>query len=134
MAGQDGGVAAASSDPVVIQISPMAHIAAALVALAMTLPVLALPWLTPILLIPLLASLAVVRLRTVATPDTLTARSLLKSTSVGWDQVEGLKFVKGSWARATLVDGGELALPAVSFSTLPQLARASGGRVPNPYA
>lgn len=111
----------------------MAHVAVALVAFTMLLPVLALPWLTPMLLIPLLASVAIVRLRTVANRDTVTARSLLKSTTVGWDEVKGLKFVKGSWARAELTDGTELSLPAVSFSTLPQLAEASGGRVPNPY-
>lgn len=111
----------------------MAHLAVVVMAFAMLLPILALPWLTPILLIPVLASVSIIRLRTVANRDTLTARSLWKSTTVGWDEVKGLKFTKSSWARATLVDGGELTLPAVSFSTLPLLAEASGGRVPNPY-
>lgn len=111
----------------------MAHVAVAFVAFAMLLPVLALPWLTPMLIIPVLASVAIVRLRTVAKRDTVTARSLLKSTTVGWDEIKGLKFVKGSWARAELRNGRELSLPAVSFSTLPLLAAASGGRVPNPY-
>ena len=50
-----------------------------------------------------------------------------------WDDIEGLRFGKGSWARAQLKDGGELLLPAVTFATLPLLTEASGGRVPNPY-
>ena len=111
----------------------MAHVAALLMAGAMALPVLALPWLAPILLIPAAASFAVYRLRTVATRDAVTARTLFSATTLGWDQIEGLRFVKGAWAKATLADGGELTLPAVSFSTLPLLAKASGGRVPNPY-
>ncbi len=127
------GMAAATHAPVVIRISPMAHFAAAVLAGAMMLPILALPWLAPLLLIPAAASFAVFRLRTVASDADVTTRGLLRSTTVGWDQIEGLKFVKGSWARATLVGGGELTLPAVSFSTLPLLAQASGGRVPNPY-
>ncbi|WP_139808798.1 PH domain-containing protein, partial [Mycobacterium avium] len=39
----------------------------------------------------------------------------------------------GSWARARLKSGDELRLPAVTFATLPELTRASAGRVPNPY-
>jgi hypothetical protein len=128
-----GAMAAAPDAPVVIRISPMAHFAALLLAGTMLLPILALPWLSPMLLIPLAASFAVARLRTVATSEKVTARALLRTTTVRWEQIEGLKFVKSSWARAVLADGGELALPAVSFSTLPQLAAVSGGRVPNPY-
>ncbi|MFY9918473.1 MAG: PH domain-containing protein, partial [Mycobacterium sp.] len=47
--------------------------------------------------------------------------------------IEGLRFTKGSWARAQLSDDGELLLPAVTFATLPQLTEVSAGRVPNPY-
>ena len=38
-----------------------------------------------------------------------------------------------SASRACLRGGTELTLPAVTFATLPRLAAASGGRVPNPY-
>ena len=50
-----------------------------------------------------------------------------------WEDIEGLRFDKRSWARAQLKDGRELLLPAVTFATLPQLTEASAGRVPNPY-
>ncbi|CKT21350.1 low molecular weight protein antigen 6 cfp6 [Mycobacterium tuberculosis] len=50
-----------------------------------------------------------------------------------WDDIDGLRFHRGSWARATLKDGTELRLPAVTFATLPHLTEASSGRVPNPY-
>jgi hypothetical protein len=64
----------------------------------------------------------------------VTARTLLSSRSVRWDDVGGLRFPKGSWARADLNNGGgQLRLPAVTFATLPLLADVSGGRVPNPY-
>ena len=65
--------------------------------------------------------------------DTVTARSLLHSETVRWEDIDGLAFNKGSWARAQLKDGRELTLPAVTFSTLPQLTEVSAGRVPNPY-
>jgi hypothetical protein len=52
---------------------------------------------------------------------------------VRWEDIEGLRFTKGSWARAQLKNGGELLLPAVTFSTVPQLTEVSAGRVPNPY-
>ena len=52
---------------------------------------------------------------------------------MGWDEVDGLRFDRSSWARARLRDGSEMRLPAVTFATLPLLAEASGGRVPNPY-
>ena len=50
-----------------------------------------------------------------------------------WEDIDGLAFNKGSWARAQLKDGRDLMLPAVTFANLPQLTEASAGRVPNPY-
>ena len=50
-----------------------------------------------------------------------------------WEDIDGLGFVRSSWARAHLKDGSDVRLPAVTFATLPLLTEASGGRVPNPY-
>jgi hypothetical protein len=86
-----------------------------------------------LLVIPVMLSVSIIRYRTVADRDTVTARSLLSSETVAWDDIEGLRFGKGSWALAQLKDGRALRLPAVTFSTLPMLTEASGGRVPNPY-
>ncbi|BBY96730.1 hypothetical protein AWC04_04780 [Mycolicibacterium fallax] len=119
--------------PVVIRISPMAHLAVGFMVLVMLVPVLAWPWLSPLLLLAVLASVAIARLRTEADADGVTARTLLGSTRLDWADIDGLHFVKGNWARARLRDGTDVRLPAVTFATLPLLTEASHGRVPNPY-
>jgi len=121
-------------DSVVIRMSPMAHFATGFLALGMLVFIPALPlWSAAFLAIPIIASLAVVRLRTTADHRSVTACSLFGSRTVAWDEIEGLRFTKSAWARAQLSDGTELALPAVTFATVPLLASVSGGRVPNPY-
>lgn len=128
------GPESAPDKPVVIRISPMAHFATAFLALSLStlIPV----WGSAgfaLLLIPLVGSLAIERLRTIAGPDTVTARGLLSSSTLQWVEIDGLRFVRGGWARAKRAGGGDVTLPAVTFSTLPTLAAASGGKVPNPY-
>ncbi|WP_373120878.1 MULTISPECIES: PH domain-containing protein [Mycobacterium ulcerans group] len=117
----------------VIRVSPIAHLAVGFATLGLLIPVLAWPPSAPLLLLPVLVSALIIRLRTVADENGVTARTLLGSTTVAWDDIEGLRFNRGSWARAQLRNGGELRLPAVTFATLPQLTEASSGRVPNPY-
>jgi hypothetical protein len=118
----------------VIRISPMAHFAPAFVALSVVafIPVLG-QWALALLIFPAFAAVAIARLRTVANPETVTARGLVSSRTLPWSDVEGLKFSRGGWARACRADGDEVLLPAVTFSTLPRLTAASGGQVPNPY-
>jgi len=128
-------VSSPSAAAVVIRISPMAHFAVVFLALGMVAVVFAGPsWFALLLVIPIALSAVIVRYRTVADRDTVTARTILASQTVSWDDVAGLRFDKGSWAYAELTNGGELRLPAVTFSTLPLLTEASGGRVPNPYS
>lgn len=113
----------------------MAHFAVGFFTLGLLALVFAGPaWVAVLLIIPVILSALIVRYRTVADRDTVTARTLLGSQTVSWADIEGLRFGKGSWAYAQLKDGGELRLPAVTFATLPLLTDASGGRVPNPYA
>ncbi len=112
----------------------MAHFAVGFLALGMLALVLAGPeWVAVLLVIPVMLSVFVVRCRTVADRDTVTARTLLGSQTISWDDIAGLRFGKSSWAYAQLKDGTELRLPAVTFATLPLLTAASAGRVPNPY-
>ena len=123
-----------SAAAVVIRISPMAHFAVGFLALGLLALVLAGPeWVALLLVIPVMLSVSVVRYRTVADRDTVTARTLLGSQTVSWDDIAGLRFGKSSWAYAQLKDGAALRLPAVTFATLPLLTEASEGRVPNPY-
>ena len=133
MAGVTSQPQPAATPPVVIRISPMAHFAAGFLVLGVLSLMAAWPWFATLLVVPAIVSAFVVRLRTVATSDTVTARGLLHSETVRWEEIDGLAFNKGAWARAHLKDGRELTLPAVTFSTLPQLTRASASRVPNPY-
>jgi hypothetical protein len=113
----------------------MAHFAVGFFALALISLALAGPiWVLVFLIVPALLSAYVARTHTVADRDTVTATTLRSSETVAWDDVAGLRFGKGSSAFAVLKDGRDLRLPAVTFSTLPRLTEASGGRVPNPYA
>jgi hypothetical protein len=124
----------APAPPVVITISPMAHFAVGFFALGLLVPVLTWPSTAPLLIVPVLLSALIVRLRTEADDTGVTVRTLLGSQSLRWEDIDGLRFSRGSWARAQLKDGRQVRLPAVTFATLPQLTGASAGRVPNPYA
>jgi hypothetical protein len=118
----------------VIKMSPMAHLAVGFFTLGLLSVVLANPrWFAPLLLIPIAASALIIRYRTVADPQRVTARTLFGSRTLDWADIDGLRFGRGSWARATLKDGSDVMLPAVTFGSLPRLTAASGGRVPNPY-
>jgi Bacterial PH domain len=119
--------------PVVIKVSPMAHFAVGFFALGLLVPILTWPATAPLLIIPVVLSALIIRLRTQADQHGVTVRTLIGSQTVRWEEIEGLRFHKGSWARAQLKNGGELRLPAVTFATLPLLTQASAGRVPNPY-
>lgn len=124
----------AAPKPVVIRIPPTALLAVGFFTVALLSIVMALPvWGTALLIVPLIAGVAVFRYRTIADRDTVTARTLFGSRTVPWGDVDGLQFDKRSWALARLKDGSAVRLPAVTFTTLPQLTEASGGRVPNPY-
>ena len=111
----------------------MAHFAVGFFTLGLLIPVLSWPLTAPLLIIPVVLSAMVIRLRTIADRQGVTVRTLLGSRTLRWEDIDGLRFTKGSWARAQLKAGGELRLPAVTFATLPLLTEASAGRVPNPY-
>lgn len=113
----------------------MAHFAVGFFTLGLLALVFAAPgWFAPALILPVLASTAIVRYRTTADHEGVTARTLVGSTTVDWNDVDGLRFDRSSWALARRKDGTELRLPAVTFATLPTLTAVTGGRVPNPYA
>lgn len=114
--------------------SPLTHFAVGFLTLAVLAPVLAWPLTAPVLAIPVVLCALIIRLRTVADQHGVTVRTLLGTRTVRWDEIDGLRFSRSSWAHARLKNGAELTLPAVTFATLPLLTEASAGRVPNPYA
>lgn len=116
-----------------IKVSPIAHLAVGFLTLGLLIPVMLWPPSLPLLFLPVLLSALIVRLRTVADDQGVTVRTLFGSQRVRWDDIDGLRFHRGKWGRARLKSGAEVRLPAVTFSTLPELTEASAGRVPNPY-
>jgi hypothetical protein len=125
----------ADQKPVVIRISPMAHFAVGFLTVGLLAVIMAgPPWVALLLVIPIMLSVAIARYRTVADSTTVRARSLLSSETVDWDDIDGLRFDRSSWACAHLKNGQDLRLPAVTFATLPLLTEVSAGRVPNPYS
>ncbi|MFD4366478.1 PH domain-containing protein [Rhodococcus sp. NPDC058521] len=119
----------------VIRISPLAYIGCAFLLFAVTFPVfgwpLAFGWL---LIAPIVACIWVARLRTTVTEEGLELRYLAGTRKLAWSEIAGFRFPDRGWARAALVDGGEVRLPVVTFDRLPQISEASRGRVPDPYA
>lgn len=119
----------------VIRISKLAYLGCAFLLFAVTFPIfgwpLAFGWL---LAAPILAVFWVARVRTTVTSEGLELRRLVTSRTLTWPQIEGLRFPERGWARARLVDGTEVPLPVVTFDRLPEIAAASGGRIPDPYA
>lgn len=111
----------------------MAHFAVGFLALGLLIPVTAWTPSAPLLIIPVVLSAMIFRLRTVADDQGVRVRTLFRSRSVAWGDIEGLRFHRGSWARAHLKTGEHLRMPAVTFAMLPQLTEVSSGRVPNPY-
>ncbi|MFI8566787.1 PH domain-containing protein [Rhodococcus sp. NPDC078407] len=87
-----------------------------------------------LLILPVVACIWVFRVRTVVTPEAITARRFVGSDVIAWESVTGLHFPDRRWARVVLTDKSEKSLPLVRFDLLPQLAAASGGRITDPYA
>ncbi|OZD78130.1 hypothetical protein CH273_21080 [Rhodococcus sp. 05-339-2] len=87
-----------------------------------------------LLILPIVAGIWVFRVRTVVSPEAITARRFVGSDVITWDSVVGLHFPDRRWARVVLTDKSEKSLPLVRFDLLPQLAAASGGRITDPYA
>jgi hypothetical protein len=127
----------APGDPkTVIRIPPIAHFASVFLALSLLTigPAFGTGAMLAMMVIPILLSVAIERVRTVADDETVTARGLRRTRTVRWTQIDGLEFTGSRWAKARLIDGSSMVLPAVTFSTLPRLTAASRGRVPNPYS
>lgn len=89
-------------------------------------------WLTPIYLLPISYIVWVVRTRTVADADGLTARTVFSSRRLAWSELKGLTITSRNEVRAVLTDDSEVRLPTVRTRHLPVLAYVSGGHVTDP--
>ncbi|MFC6146525.1 PH domain-containing protein [Corynebacterium nasicanis] len=110
-----------------------AHLFAAglIIAVAMLVIPSAPLYLGWLLLIPAAFIFWVVRARTVVSERGVDLRYAFRGgRSVAWEDVTGLGF-KGTRALLTTRDGAEHMMPGVTFNSLPQLAEASRGRIPD---
>lgn len=86
---------------------------------------------SPILLLPLLFVFWVLRTRTEVSATGITTHKCWgATTSIAWDQVKGIGFVKAK-AFVETTSGTKVTLPAVSFHDIPRLSAASLGRIPD---
>lgn len=93
------------------------------------------PGLQVLYLLPLAITVWLLRTRTTVGPDTLVARRVTGTRSIGWSEINGLRVDARSRVWAVLHgDAGEVWLPVVRARDLPVLASASRGRLPDPLA
>lgn len=120
--------------PVVFRQPPLAVLAALFLAVCVTPLAFAAPGLVALYLLPLGLLAWLLRTRTVAGPDGLRTRTLLRSRRLAWDELAGLRVLPRGDVHAVPAgdDADELPLPAVRARHLPLLAAASGGRIRDP--
>jgi hypothetical protein len=116
----------------VFRISPLTILAALAFAVCAIPFASGAPWLWLIYVLPVGAIVWVLRVRTTVDAEAVAVRRLLGSRRVPWSQISSLRLGDRARVRAVLSDGNELPLPAVHVRDLPQLAAASGGRLPDP--
>lgn len=113
--------------------TPATAVLAALLLIVTATPfAFAAPWLFVVYVVPLAVIFTVLRLRTTADADGLTARTLFGRRRLAWADVRALRVSEGSWVRAVLDSGQEQTLPTVRTRHLPALALISGGRLDDP--
>ncbi|MDU0478476.1 PH domain-containing protein [Staphylococcus chromogenes] len=82
-----------------------------------------------ILIFPVLFCYWILKSKTVVGPHGITAHYAFKSKqSVSWDDFAGIRF-GGSKAYARDTKDQEIALPGITFNSLPKLSAASSGRI-----
>ncbi|WP_245547291.1 PH domain-containing protein [Nocardia brevicatena] len=119
----------------VIRVPRLAFLGVFMLLLCVFFPIVGWPaglwWL---LLLPIVVSVWLLRTRTTVTPEGLRLRTMFGSRFVEWERIRGLRIPKRGFVRAHLDDDTEAKLPAVSYDRLRDLATASGGRIPDPFA
>jgi hypothetical protein len=137
---EDGRVSTAPPPPAgaVFRASPLTLLAAVTFAVCAVPFAFGAPWFWLVYLVPLGIVGRVLRVRTTVDAEAVTVRQLIGARRVPWSRISSLRLglrhrIWGARVSAVLSDGAELALPAVNVRDLPQLAAASGGRLPDPH-
>ncbi|WP_253828999.1 PH domain-containing protein [Prauserella aidingensis] len=116
----------------VFRVPPVSLLTIPILLFCITPVAFTVPGLQLLYLIPVAVVVWVVRVRTVATPEGLTARTLTTSRSIPWDDLSGLSVTEKAAIRAALPDGTTAALPYVRLHHVPVLSLLSDGRIPDP--
>jgi hypothetical protein len=119
--------------PTVIKHSALAYLIVAFVALCCTAVVHS-PLLALVYLVPLAAAYYVARTATVVDDRGLHARAMFGSSTVGWDELAGLRLDRSGAVYAVDRSGGQLRLPCLRSTRLDALIAAGAGRIPDPAA
>ena len=113
---------------------PRVNLFAVVVAAICTFPLaFASPWLAIVWLLPLGGLLHVLRTGVDADANGVTARTMLRSRRLSWDDIAGLRIRRARIA-AVLRNGSAVRLPVLRPRHLSLLSSASGGRLPDPTA
>lgn len=128
------GAAEGPAASVVFRPSPLVVLVALAFAFCATPFAFGAPLFWLIYLIPVGMIVWAARTRTVVDPRGITTRRVLGRRTVSWSEISSLRLTKRTRVRAVLSGGAELTLPAVHVRHLPQIAAASGGRLPDPSA
>jgi Bacterial PH domain len=121
-----------AAPPAVFRVSPLVILVALTFAVCATPFAGGAPFLWLVYLVPVGIIVWTVRVRTTVDPETVAVRRVIGGQRVPWTQISSLRLRNRARVSAVLSDGGELPLPAVHVRDLPQLAAASGGRLPDP--
>ena len=112
-----------------VKLPGSAYLPVVLLAICVT-PVVQHVAVLPIYLIPLIALAYVVRTGTIARADGITARALLGSRDMAWEEIRGFSTDERGRVYAARTDGTLVRLPCVRARHLDALALVSGGRLP----
>ncbi len=112
-----------------VALLPVVFLAVCVLPFAAASPLAAL-----VLLLPLLAAVWVLRVGVDVDDGGVTTRGVLGQRRVAWDDLAGIRVVRGARLRLVTRSGGEVRLPVLRARDLPRLAGWSGGRfdVPEP--
>jgi hypothetical protein len=116
----------------VFRVSPLVVLAALMFVICATPFAFGAPYFWLIYLVPIGIVLWTLRVRTTVDPEIVAVRRVVGGRRVPWTQISSLRLRDRGRVSAVLSDGAELPLPAVHVRDLPQLAAASGGRLPDP--
>lgn len=83
-------------------------------------------------LVPIAGAVYLARTATIVDDDGITARAVLGSQLVAWQELRGVRLDDSGAVYAVDRAGGQLRLPVLRSTRLDPLIRAASGRIPDP--